>query len=50
LGIVGALIGTFGGYQVRTTVVTAFKAPDLVIATLEDVVAIGGGLFIVSRF
>jgi uncharacterized membrane protein len=50
LGIVGALIGTFGGYQVRTRVVTAFKVPDLVIATLEDVVAIGGGLFIVSRF
>jgi uncharacterized membrane protein len=26
------------------------KVPDLVIATLEDVVAIAGGLFIVSRF
>jgi uncharacterized membrane protein len=50
LGIVGALIGTFGGYQVRTGLVTAFKIPDLVIATLEDVVAIGGGLLIVSRF
>jgi uncharacterized membrane protein len=50
LGIVGALIGTFGGYQARTGLVKAFKVPDLVIATLEDVVAIGGGLFIVSRF
>jgi uncharacterized membrane protein len=50
LGIVGALIGTFGGYQVRTGLVRALKALDLVIATLEDVVAIGGGLFIVSRF
>lgn len=50
LGIVGALIGTFGGFQVRTRLVTAFKVPDLVVATLEDVVAIGGGLFIVSRF
>src|ERR1700737_3447147 len=50
LGIVGALIGTFGGYQARTGLVKALKVPDLVIATLEDVVAIGGGLFIVSRF
>jgi uncharacterized membrane protein len=50
LGIVGALIGTFGGYQARTQLVKALKVPDLVIATLEDVVAIGGGLFIVSRF
>jgi uncharacterized membrane protein len=50
LGTVGALIGTFGGYQARTGVVKALKAPDLVIATIEDVVAIGGGLWIVSRF
>jgi uncharacterized membrane protein len=50
LGIVGALIGTFAGYRARTGLVKALKVPDLVIATLEDVVATGGGLFIVSRF
>jgi len=50
VGIVGALIGTFGGHQARTGLVKALKVPDVVIATLEDVVAIGGGLFIVSRF
>jgi uncharacterized membrane protein len=50
LGIVGALIGTFGGYQARTRLVKALKVPDLVVATLEDAVAVGGGLFIVSRF
>jgi uncharacterized membrane protein len=50
LGIVGALIGTFGGHRARTGLVKALKVPDLVIATLEDVVAIGGGLIIVSRF
>ncbi len=50
LGVVGALIGTFGGYQARTGLVKALKVPDLVIATAEDIVAIGGGLFIVSRF
>jgi uncharacterized membrane protein len=50
LGIVGAVIGTFGGYQARTGLVRSLKVPDLVIAIAEDVVAIGGGLFIVSRF
>jgi uncharacterized membrane protein len=50
LGIGGALIGTFGGYQARTGLVKTLQVPDLVIATLEDVVAVGGGLFIVSRF
>jgi len=44
------LVGTFGGYQARTGLVQALKVPDLAIATLEDIVAIGGGLFIVSRF
>jgi uncharacterized membrane protein len=50
MGIMGSLIGTFGGYQARTELVKALKVPDLVIATLEDIVAIGGGLFVVSRF
>jgi uncharacterized membrane protein len=50
IGIVGALAGTYGGYYARTGLVRALKVPDLVIAILEDIVAIGGGLFIVSRF
>jgi hypothetical protein len=31
-------------------VVTDFKIPGFVIATLEDALAIGAGIFIVSRF
>lgn len=50
LGAVGGVVGAFGGYQVRTRVVRALRVPDFVIACLEDVVAIGGGLFVVSRF
>ena len=50
LGVVGGIAGAFAGYQVRTRLVKALKVPHLVIALLEDVVAIGGGLFIVSRF
>jgi uncharacterized membrane protein len=50
LGAVGAVAGAFAGYEVRTRLVRALKVPDLVIAVLEDAVAIGGGLLIVSRF
>ncbi len=49
LGAVGALIGTFGGYFVRTGVVKALHSPDWPIALIEDAVAICGGLFIASR-
>jgi uncharacterized membrane protein len=50
LGIVGALAGTFGGYQARTRLVKSLGTPDFVIAALEDLVAIGGSLWVVSRF
>lgn len=50
LGVVGGVAGAFAGYDARTRLVKALKVPDLVIALLEDAVAIGGGLFIVSRF
>jgi uncharacterized membrane protein len=50
LGAAGGIVGAFGGYQVRTRLVRALKVPDFVIACLEDAIAIGSGLFIVSRF
>jgi uncharacterized membrane protein len=50
LGIVGALAGTYGGYQARTRLVKALGTPDLVIALLEDLVTICGSLWVVSRF
>jgi uncharacterized membrane protein len=50
LGIAGALAGTFGGYQARTRLVKALGTPDYVIAVLEDLVTIGGSLWVVSRF
>jgi uncharacterized membrane protein len=49
LGAIGSLVGTFGGYQVRTKTVKALHSPDFVIALLEDAVAICAGLFLVSR-
>jgi uncharacterized membrane protein len=49
LGVIGALVGTFAGYQVRKNTVKALHSPDFVIALLEDAVAICAGLFLVSR-
>ena len=37
-------------YQVRTGLVRALKVPDIVIAVLEDLVAVAGALLIVTRF
>jgi uncharacterized membrane protein len=39
-----------GGYEARTRLVKALRVPDFVIALLEDAIAVGGGLFLVSRF
>jgi uncharacterized membrane protein len=50
LGIAGGLAGTYGGHAARTGLVRTLQVPDFVIAFLEDAVAIGGGLFVVSRF
>jgi uncharacterized membrane protein len=49
-GALGGVAGTVGGYEVRTGLVRALKVPDFVVALLEDAVAVGGGLFLVSRF
>ena len=50
IGVAGGLAGTFAGYKARTGLVRALNVQDIVIALLEDAVAIGGSLFIVSRF
>ena len=49
MGVAGGLTGTFAGYQLRTRLVRALKVPDIVIALLEDAVAVGGSFFVVSR-
>jgi len=49
LGAVGAVIGAFGGYHVRKYLVNQLKLPDLIIALLEDLIAIALVLFLVLR-
>jgi uncharacterized membrane protein len=50
VGGAGGAIGAFGGYQARARLVETSRLPDWVIALSEDVIAVGGGLFLVSRF
>ncbi len=50
LGGVGAVIGSYAGYHARRWLTADKGLPDLPIALLEDLVAVGGGLLIVSRF
>ena len=50
LGVLGGIVGCFGGYQARIRLVRSLRQPDFNIALLEDLIAIGGSLFIVSRF
>jgi uncharacterized membrane protein len=48
-GVLGGIGGTLGGYEFRTRLVKAIGGNDLPIAILEDVIAIGGALLIVTR-
>jgi uncharacterized membrane protein len=49
LGAVGAVAGAFGGYHARVGLVRGLHLPDVAIAVPEDLIAIGLGLFLVSR-
>jgi uncharacterized membrane protein len=48
-GVVGGVVGTLGGAALRAQLARLF-GKDLPAALIEDVVAIGGALLIVSRF
>lgn len=49
LGASGAVIGTLGGAAARARLAQTF-GKDLPAALLEDVVAVGGAILLVSRF
>jgi uncharacterized membrane protein len=50
VGAVGGIVGCFGGYQARTRLVKALGVPDIYVALIEDLVAIAGCFWVVSRF
>lgn len=49
-GAIGGVAGAFAGYHTRVGLVHSLHVPDVAIAVPEDIVAIGLGLFLVSRF
>lgn len=49
-GAVGAAAGTFAGFAVRHALTAPGRLPDLPVALLEDLITIGGSLFLVTRF
>jgi uncharacterized membrane protein len=49
LGGLGGIAGAFAGYNYRRWLSRGMKGSDLLIALLEDVVAVGGGILLVSH-
>jgi uncharacterized membrane protein len=47
-GVIGAVLGTLGGYQARRRLVEANGGHDLPVALTEDVIAVLGGFAIVA--
>jgi uncharacterized membrane protein len=47
-GVVGAVLGTMGGYQARRRLVAAAGGHDLPVALTEDAIAVLGGFAIVA--
>ena len=50
LGAIGGVAGCFAGYQARTRLVQQSGVRDLYIAVVEDIAAIVGSVWVVSRF
>src|SRR6202163_529551 len=49
-GAFGGMAGTLGGYEFRSRLVKATGGKDLPIALLEDLIAVGGAILILSYF
>jgi uncharacterized membrane protein len=49
LGVLGSIAGAFAGYEIHHRLVEVFELPDFGVAAEEDIVAISGGLLIVSQ-
>jgi uncharacterized membrane protein len=49
LGAIGAVVGAFGGYELRKRLVAGLNVKDIFIAIPEDLIAIGLAWFLVTR-
>lgn len=50
LGSFGGIAGCFAGFHARRRLVQASGKPDLYVALLEDLICIGGSVWVVTRF
>jgi uncharacterized membrane protein len=50
LGVLGALAGAYAGYNYRRLIPAGRQVAQILAALAEDVVAVAGGICIVSRF
>jgi len=49
-GVAGAMAGAFGGYHARKRSVAALGVRDIYVALVEDLICVGGALWVVTRF
>jgi len=49
-GAIGGIAGAFAGYRARVGLVKSLGVADYAVAIPEDLIAIGLGMFLVSRF
>jgi len=49
VGAAGGVAGTFAGYSARTGIVKALGTQDLYVALVEDLLAVAGSVWVVSR-
>ena len=49
LGAAGGVVGAFAGYSARTGIVKALGTQDIYVALVEDLIAVAGSVWVVSR-
>lgn len=49
VGVLGAITGALLGYEIRRSWVRNLHTPDWAVALIEDVVAVGGTILVISR-
>jgi uncharacterized membrane protein len=48
LGAAGGVTGCFAGFHARTKLVKALRVPDFYVAAVEDLIALGGSLLVLT--
>src|SRR5215510_5854957 len=49
-GVAGGMAGAFAGYHARKRSAQALGVPDIYVALVEDLICLGGALWVVTRF